>query len=58
MLNEAECFVRAQIIRKKCEYSLKQHYRTCHTKPHSIMGSEESALAKQKNKKLPLKLLA
>ena len=33
------------IIRKKGEYSLKRHYRTCRTKLHSIMGCKESALA-------------
>ena len=44
-LNEVECLVCAQIIRKKCEYSLKRHYRTCHIKIYSTMGSEESAQA-------------
>ena len=45
ILNEAECLVCAQIKRKKCEYSLTRYYRTCHTKLHSIMSCEESALA-------------
>ena len=31
--------------KKKYEYLLKRHYRTCHhTKLHSIMGCEKSAL--------------
>ena len=44
ILNEAECLVCAQIIRKKCENPLKRHYKICHTKLHSIIGCEESAL--------------
>ena len=35
ILNKAECLVCEQIIRK---YSLKRHYRTFHTKLHSING--------------------
>ena len=44
ILNETECLVYsiiicAQIIRKKAEKVLmKRHYRTCHTKLHSIMA--------------------
>ena len=40
ILNEAECLVCAQIIRKKCEYFLKWLYGICHTKLYSIMGCE------------------
>ena len=48
LLNEAQCSVCIQIIRKKCEYLLKRNYRTSHTKLHSIMGCEDNALATQK----------
>ena len=46
-LNKANCLVCGQIIKKKrkCEYSLKRHYRTCHTKFHSLMDCEDSVLA-------------
>ena len=38
ILNEAKYLVWSQIIKKKCECSLKRHYRTCHTKLHSVIG--------------------
>ena len=44
-MDEAECLACAQIIRKKCEYSLRWYYRTCYTMLHSIMGCEGNALA-------------
>ena len=45
ILNETECLVCAQIITKVCKYSLKRHYRTCHTKLNSIMGCKKCVLA-------------
>ena len=42
-LNAAECLACARIIRKKYKYLLKRHYRSYHTKLHSIMSKEESA---------------
>ena len=45
ILNEAECLVCSQIIRKKCKYLLEQHYRTCYTKLHLIIGCEANTLA-------------
>ena len=45
IVNKAECLVCSQIIKKKYECSLKRHYRTYHTKLHSIMSCEESVLA-------------
>ena len=44
ILNETECLVCAQIIRKKCEYLLKRHYRTRHSACHYLINSfKESA---------------
>ena len=37
--NEAEYLVCAQMIRKKWEYSLKQHYRTFHMRKILIQNS-------------------
>ena len=47
ILNEAECLVCEQILRKKCDYSLKLHYWTCHSKLYSIMGCERECLLKK-----------
>ena len=45
ILNEAECLLWTQIIRKDCKYLLKRVYGSSHTKFHSIIGCEKSAPA-------------
>ena len=47
ILKEAQCLVCGQIIKKKCEYSLKRHYRSCHADLQSVTGGKRESLLKK-----------
>lgn len=43
-LNDAECLVCNQVLKKINAYTLKRHYGSCHSNLHNIVGNNRTQL--------------